>query len=244
MLRSIESAFVGEGQALYDSIAQIPMEWNDVGYRLQSRWLFKESLIHIVGRYNEMLQTPLDEANKELDGRCALDSLRPDIRAVVERKVAELRQMCRSAEQSIASYYPSHLYRRSATGRADHDDIGRKSYSNDIMAWMSLSLFRHWFAQQIALVSRSSQTTYCQFDTDKVTGREPQRKIWRLRVLQEDCSWRTSVSGQRVRSWLPLSLPNVVKGSGCYRESSQRHQGEHQGFCRGNNRQRSALEQR
>ena len=152
MVKHIECAFVGEGQALYDSIAHIPIEWIDVANRLQSRFLFKESLIHLVGRYNELSKTPLDEDNKERDGRSVLDGLLPDIRAVVERKAEELRQICQTVEQNITSYYPPQLHRQSVTGRADTDDIGRKSYANDIMCWMALSLFRHWFGQQMALV--------------------------------------------------------------------------------------------
>jgi len=105
-----------------------------------------------------MAQRPAQRGNRAyLDQGSPLDGLRPQIRIVVERKRSELKLACQGVDQQINSYYPPNLHRQAATGRADRDDIGRKSYSNDIISWMALSLYRHWFGQQLAAVSLASR---------------------------------------------------------------------------------------
>lgn len=137
------------GQELHRAIATSPLEWIDLAYRISSAVIFKEALIHVVGRYQKFRHTRAD-ADAEAEGaRNLIDTLREPIRDVVELKARQLQLMCQEAEQKIMTFYPPQLQRQSVTGRADRDDIGRQSYSTDIFHWMALSLYRHWFSQAI-----------------------------------------------------------------------------------------------
>lgn len=153
--KTIESSLLAYGQELFQNIAQAPQAWIDLACRISSRILFKESLIHVVGRYNEL---SVPEEDEEDDGEAVssnfapLDVLKPYVRQNVERKAKELKDMCRAAEQFMVTFYPPNLHRQSITGRADRDPIGRSHYANDIMSWMALSLFRHYLGQHMANV--------------------------------------------------------------------------------------------
>lgn len=143
--KTFEGALIARGQALYQAIAQSPCAWIDLGYRLSSRLIFRESLVHLVGKYNEFNKVDPD-TNIAL-----IDRLRAPIRAVVDAKVKILKELCVGIEQAIGGYYPGNMMRHSTTGRADRDPIGRADYANDILSWMALGAFKHWFANAMAL---------------------------------------------------------------------------------------------
>ena len=99
IVKSVESALVGEGQDLYQSVAQLPIEWSEIAFRLKSRFLYKECLVHLTGRYNE-LSTKVDD---QFGARFDIDRLRPETRAVIDRKGQELREVCQVVDQKIVS---------------------------------------------------------------------------------------------------------------------------------------------
>lgn len=147
------------GQELHRAIAVSPLEWIDLAYRLSSAVIFKEALIHVVGRYQNFSHK---RADADAEGaRNLIDTLREPIRDVVESKARQLQLMCQEAEQKIMTFYPPQLQRQAVTGRADRDDIGRQSYSTDIFHWMALSLFRHWFSQAIINVCPAKPSRSC-----------------------------------------------------------------------------------
>lgn len=136
--KQVEVALISEGQLLFRSIAANPQLWIELGYRLRSYAIFKEALIHLAGKFNsEDVQRDLPQTSKE-------------VKVVLMRKVEELRELAKLAQKRILSHYPLNLRREVSTGRADRDSIGRASYSNDIMQWMALGLYRHWCAQCLA----------------------------------------------------------------------------------------------
>jgi len=49
-------------------------------------------------------------------------------------------------EQKVVKFYPAQLVRSEADGRRA---ISRASYSNDVVVWMALDLFRHWFSSAL-----------------------------------------------------------------------------------------------
>ena len=69
---------------------------------------------------------------------------------LLHRKGRTLRDAVKMAEKRILSYYPTHLQREKTVGRADKDNIGRASYSNDVMSWIGLVVLRHFFTQLLA----------------------------------------------------------------------------------------------
>ncbi|KAK3094266.1 hypothetical protein LTR53_019494, partial [Teratosphaeriaceae sp. CCFEE 6253] len=81
------------------------------------------------------------------------DNLRildPPVAAMLKRKAEMLKNAVKKQFQVMLTWYPNHLQRESTVGRADRDNIGRNSYSNDIMAWLALTLLRHWVSFQVA----------------------------------------------------------------------------------------------
>ena len=151
------------GQTLFQAIASNPIAWVDVGYRLESKVIFRDAMTHLVGRYRELTSKP-SEIGSGIGlplGESLLASLPNPVRELVEAKVLELQQTCQNVEQMLVTYYPAGLHRAAVSNRVARDDIGRASYATDIFVWMALALFRHYIGFAIASV--------CQFFITQVT---------------------------------------------------------------------------
>ncbi|KAI6860743.1 hypothetical protein KC338_g6845 [Hortaea werneckii] len=135
---AIEATLLATGQLLQQSIASCPSPWLNLAYKISSRHLFRESLIHAAGQYNT------EEVQKEIVG------MPEKVAELLHRKGRTLRDAVKMAEKRILSYYPTHLQREKTVGRADKDNIGRASYSNDVMSWIGLVVLRHFFTQLLA----------------------------------------------------------------------------------------------
>lgn len=130
----IEATLQAAGQDLYKAISNDSLAWLDFAYRIKSKVLFRESLIHAAGQFNL-------PGVQETIRRGELDD---GVLEVLEGKAKEIIDAVKRAQNSMASYYPSMLMRGKVMGRADIDGIGRAAYGNDILTWMALSAFRHW----------------------------------------------------------------------------------------------------
>lgn len=152
--KTIDSALLSEGQALFNAIAQSPICWIDLAHRIKSKVIFKEALIHLTGRYNELANTPPEPSFAVANpiARSVLDQLHPEVRNLLEKKNKELKVACSRIEVFIVTHYPAQIQKESVTGRADRDDIGRQSYARDVFAWIAVCLYRHWIGQQFATV--------------------------------------------------------------------------------------------
>lgn len=150
--KSIDNALISMGQDLYQTISAGPVEWLDLGYRISSKVIFKESLIHLTGRYNafKFLEDAADNDDDDDNNSSTISNLRTPLRKLVEKKHRQLKARCQDVDQKMVTFYPPYLQRQSSTGRADRDDIGRASYGNDVFAWMGVALYRHWLGQAIA----------------------------------------------------------------------------------------------
>ncbi|RMY24890.1 hypothetical protein D0867_01079 [Hortaea werneckii] len=135
---AIEATLLATGQLLHQSIANRPAPWLILAYKIHSRNLFRESIIHAAGKYNT------EEIQKEIV------NMPEDVADLLHRKGRTLREAVKMAEKRILSYYPTHLQREKTVGRADKDSIGRASYSNDVMSWIGLVVLRHFFTQLLA----------------------------------------------------------------------------------------------
>ena len=138
--RPIEASFLSLSQVLHRSIATNPSPWLDFSYRLRSKTLWKEALIHGAGRFN----SPAVQAS------IRDNDLRPEIVAILTTKANLLKNLAIATQTNLLSYYPESLQRIKTVGRADRDSIGRASYANDIMQWIGLTIWRHWLSQQVA----------------------------------------------------------------------------------------------
>ncbi|KAI7203424.1 hypothetical protein KC316_g700 [Hortaea werneckii] len=135
---AIEATLLATGQLLQQSIASRPSPWLILAYKIRSRNLFRESIIHAAGQYNT------EEIKKEIV------NMPKDVADLLNKKGRALREAVKMAEKRILSYYPTHLQREKTVGRADKDSIGRASYSNDVMSWIGLVVLRHFFTQLLA----------------------------------------------------------------------------------------------
>ena len=145
------------GQTLFQAIASNPIAWVDVGYRLESKVIFRDAMTHLVGRYREFISKPSKtEGGGGLPrGESLLASLPAPVRELVEDKALGLQEICQNVEQMLVTYYPAGLHRAAVSNRVARDDIGRASYATDIFVWMALALFRHYIAFAIASVCHS-----------------------------------------------------------------------------------------
>lgn len=94
-----------------------------------------EAIVHLTGQWNKMT----NEMKEILD---------PKVRELCQKKHDKLDADKQRIECHVLKYYSPVLTREIG---APPSKISRMSYSNDIMQWMSLSLFRHWFASALAL---------------------------------------------------------------------------------------------
>lgn len=128
---TVDLALLRQGSVLWNSVASNPAAWAELGRRVHSPTIFKEGIIHMVGKWNNMT----DASKKELH---------PDTRALCECKYRELEVAKEAIELRILGHYPAFLCRDAAT------KPGRATYANDIYMWMAICFYRQWFAQAIS----------------------------------------------------------------------------------------------
>ena len=126
----VEVALLRHGQSLFQAIANNSVAWMNFACTIHSEVIFRNSLIHVVGRWD---MAP--ERKQDITAPGALE--------VCERKYQEFRTLKQAIEIRIAGHYPEHMHKK------DEANPGRAQYANDIYAWVALSLFRHWFAQNV-----------------------------------------------------------------------------------------------
>ena len=127
----VDLALLRQNQVLWSSIASNPVAWAELGRRVHSPTIFREGVIHIVGKWHNI---------SEKDKR----DLHPTIHALCERKYDDIELAKEAIEMRILGHYPDFLCRNAV------DRPGRPSYSNDIYMWMAICFFRQWFAQAIS----------------------------------------------------------------------------------------------
>ncbi|OCK79956.1 hypothetical protein K432DRAFT_435034 [Lepidopterella palustris CBS 459.81] len=128
--KSIDIALFKQGQVLFRSISVNPSAWADLGYRIQSELIYKETVIHLAGRW-----PGLTDAEKA--------ALHDDTRAVCQKHHEKLQEKRKQLELCVVAVYPGGLT------KSKDEEHRRQQYSNDVLVWVSLSYFRHWFAQNI-----------------------------------------------------------------------------------------------
>ncbi|KAF2758949.1 hypothetical protein EJ05DRAFT_499377 [Pseudovirgaria hyperparasitica] len=128
--KALENVFMAFGQELFRIISRQPTVWLNAAYRMKSVLIFREAVIHTVGKYNS-----LTDATKSI--------IFPECMAVIERKRDRLNMRGKVLEARIISLYPRQIQRRAG------DNSQRQAYSADVMFWVALGFFRHWFGQAI-----------------------------------------------------------------------------------------------
>lgn len=131
--KAIDNKLLSQGALLYRSIANSPVHWMNLACSIKSEVIVRESLIHLVGNWSAT-----EDTLKAM--------IHPEMQEVCKRKLEEQLQRKRQTINLMLGYYPQRIQRECESG-----GIGRASYSNDIMAWMALAIFRQYIGQAVAL---------------------------------------------------------------------------------------------
>ncbi|KAF2714406.1 hypothetical protein K504DRAFT_367530 [Pleomassaria siparia CBS 279.74] len=134
--KTIDVALVKHGQLMFQSIAAQPVGWIKLGLRIKSELIFKEAMIHLVGNYNRLKKNP--------ESTVALRGLPSAVRNLTNHYHQGLVKKARHLEVQLITAYPGHMMMPS-----DDLPIKREHYAKEILVWMALSFFRHWFGQKI-----------------------------------------------------------------------------------------------
>ncbi|KAH7390298.1 hypothetical protein BKA64DRAFT_710856 [Cadophora sp. MPI-SDFR-AT-0126] len=131
----IEANFLRLNQALWKHIGDRPEGWIHIATRLQSPLMFRECLIHIVGKYH--LDNGIDRAflTKRAHG-----PLTPKIWLLIVQKAKELKDKKLRVERSLMEFYPVRMIHKEDTETIP----GRAIYAADIYLWQSLVIFRQF----------------------------------------------------------------------------------------------------
>jgi hypothetical protein len=127
----VDLALLRQNNVLWTSIASNPIAWAELGRRVHSPTIFREGVVHVVGKWNNI--SAADKAE-----------LHPDIREICQRKFNEIDIAKEVIELRILGHYPDFLCRNAV------DRPGRPTYSADIYMWMAICFYRQWFAQAIS----------------------------------------------------------------------------------------------
>ncbi|KAJ9198693.1 hypothetical protein DTO164E3_5164 [Paecilomyces variotii] len=127
--QSIDIALLRQGQTLWRSIASQPIPWANLGDRIHSPTIFRDAVIHVVGKWNS-----LTEEQRAV--------LYPNVRKLCEKKYNALQLKMQAIELRIMGHYPAFLQRRPS------ENIYRATYANDVYMWMAVCFYRQWYCQQ------------------------------------------------------------------------------------------------
>ncbi|KAJ4356767.1 phospholipid-translocating ATPase rsb1 [Didymosphaeria variabile] len=134
--KAVEVALLKHGQALFRSIQANPQGWANMSFRIRSDLIFRESIIHLAGHWNYWKKN-----------RTAMSGLAktPGAKQLAEKYHRRLVERTRALENKLASHYPGDI----AVPKPNDIPIKREEYAKDILIWMALAWFRHWFTQRM-----------------------------------------------------------------------------------------------
>ncbi|KAF2265329.1 hypothetical protein CC78DRAFT_616031 [Lojkania enalia] len=153
--KPVDVALVKHGQELFKYIARQPYLWAQMAHRIKSELIFKEALIHLAGNWNVYK-----------DDKIAQDAISnvPGLRDICEKHHVKLDGRRERMELAIISLYPGTL-----AAPSEDRPIRREEYSKDILVWMALTFFRHWFGQRI-IVRKGGQASDGGYELYKALG--------------------------------------------------------------------------
>lgn len=137
---SIERALLNCSDSMWSYVARKPAEFLVLARTIRSRSIFKEALIHCVGKWK--LMNPNQRARVgEIE----------ELRNLVLVKLVSTWQFKKKKERDMVGYYPDNLKdirndQRTMAGSAP----GRVVYAAHIFSWIALCLFRQWMGQMIS----------------------------------------------------------------------------------------------
>ncbi|KAE9365280.1 hypothetical protein N431DRAFT_430780 [Stipitochalara longipes BDJ] len=116
-----------------------PESWVHLAARLQSPLIFREAIIHIVGKFH--LRGGIDE-ELLMDKEGKHGELGRQIWDLIVKKARELKDKKLRVERRLVEFYPSRMLHM----ETDNSIPGRAIYSEDIYFWQALTLVRQFIA--------------------------------------------------------------------------------------------------
>ncbi|KAH7311932.1 hypothetical protein BKA65DRAFT_413035 [Rhexocercosporidium sp. MPI-PUGE-AT-0058] len=133
----VETNLLRLHQALWKHIGDKPEGWIHIAARLESPLIFRECLIHLVGRYH--LEGGIDQQFlcKKTHG-----PLTEKIWALIVQKAQELKDKKLRVERILLEFYPIRMVHKEDTETIP----GRAIYAADIYLWQALIIFRQFIS--------------------------------------------------------------------------------------------------
>lgn len=132
----LERALLQYDKQLWKSVADNPIAWLNLGNQIQSDSIFRQGLIHTVGKWKLFTIQQLKQLN-------------PSLMGLLRRKVAEYHEYKKRVQMKMIGQYHAPLKETVVASRTKGVVPGRGQYGNDVYGWITLSLFRQWFGQII-----------------------------------------------------------------------------------------------
>ncbi|TVY45584.1 hypothetical protein LSUB1_G000942 [Lachnellula subtilissima] len=131
---TLEGIFLRLGQLLWHHMAAKPERWAFMAARIRSPILFREAMVHVVGKL---------DMKQDIDQRWFMSNpLRRKILELAEKKVKEIKEKKLEVERRLLEYYPPrmmHIQKGSVVP-------SRAVYDTDIYLWQARSLVQQYIS--------------------------------------------------------------------------------------------------
>lgn len=134
---SIETHLLRLNQFLWFNVYQRPEGWASLGCRLQSPLIFREAMLHIVGKFNWKEDGIDKKFLYQLDYGI-------DIYELAVKKAKELKDKCLRVERRLMEFFPDKMIHKEDS--LNMTLPGRAIYASDVYLWQALILIRQYFA--------------------------------------------------------------------------------------------------
>jgi hypothetical protein len=132
---AVEANLLRLNQVLWNHLCSRPESWIHLAARLQSPLIFREAMLHIVGRFH--LKGGIKENMLMNDEHGELGRA---IWELILRKTKELKDKKLRIERHLLEYFPERMLHEEGETTVP----GRAIYSEDIYCWQSLMIFRQY----------------------------------------------------------------------------------------------------
>lgn len=130
----VEAHLLRLSQYLWGHIENNPEAWTDVAVRLQSPIIFREGMIHIVGRLYLRDGIRKEFLLEQSHGKTIME--------LAHKKADELKDKKLSVERRLMEFYP----RKMVHSETATDVPGRSIYATDIYLWQALTIVRQYLS--------------------------------------------------------------------------------------------------
>jgi len=131
----VEANLLRLNQIIWKHLCARPEGWIHLAARLQSPLIFREAMLHIIGRFH--LKNGIKEKFLTSDEHGEMGRKIWDL---IVKKAKELKDKKLRVERHLLEYYPPRMLHK----ENDTHVPGRAIYANDIYLWQALTIFRQY----------------------------------------------------------------------------------------------------